>query len=67
MDDYSVQFGKRFRQILDDRGIKYSFAAEKMGWSKQLLHAKLLGQNKWRLDEALTAIKLFDLPKDILL
>ena len=65
--DYSTEFGKRFREVLDSRGIKYSYVAEKMGWSKQLLNAKLLGQNKWRLDEALTAIKLFDLPKDILL
>lgn len=65
--DYSTEFGKRFREVLDSRGIKYSYVAEKMGWSKQLLNAKLLGQNKWRLDEAMKAINLFGLPKDILL
>lgn len=63
----SKEFGMRVKRILDERGVKYSFAAEKMGWSKQLFNAKILGQNKWRLDEVTMAIKVLDLPKDILL
>ena len=63
----SKAFGEAVKKILDERGIKYAWAAEQMGWSRQLLYAKLLGENQWKLDEVTRAIKLFDLPKDILM
>lgn len=63
----SKKFGEKLRRILNDRGVKYAWAAEKMGWSKQLLNAKMLGQSQWKLDEVAKAIKVLDLPKDILM
>ena len=63
----SKEFGERLRQELDKKGIRYTYAAEKMGWSRQLLNAKMLGQNQWKLDEVSKAIQAFDLPKDIML
>lgn len=63
----SKKFGKAVRDVLDTRGVKYSWAAEKMGWSRQLLNAKLLGESQWKLDEVAKAMKVLDLPKNILL
>lgn len=63
----SKKFGERLKKVLDERGVKYSWAAEKMGWSKQLFHAKMLGTTQWRLDEVSKAIRVLDLPKDILM
>ena len=62
----SKKFGNELRKILDDKGIKYSYVAEKMGWSRQLLHAKMLGQSAWRLDEVSKVMKLLNLPVDML-
>lgn len=63
----SKKFGNAVREILTERGVKYTWAAEKMGWSKQLFNAKILGQSQWKLDEVAKAIKVLDLPKDILM
>lgn len=63
----SKKFGERLKNVLDERGVKYSWAAEKMGWSKQLFNAKILGQSKWKLDEVSKAIKVLNLPDDILM
>ena len=63
----SKKFGNAVRMVLDERGIKYSWAAERMGWSKQLFNAKMLGQSQWKLDEVSKAIKVLDLPKEILM
>lgn len=62
----SKKFGNELRKVLDDKGIKYSYVAEKMGWSRQLLHAKMLGQSAWRLDEVSKVMKLLNLPVDML-
>ena len=63
----STEFGNALKEYLDAHGIKYTYAADKMGWSRQLFHAKMLGDSKWKLDEVSKAMKLFGLPKDILM
>lgn len=63
----SKVFGARLKKVLDERGVKYSWAAERMGWSKQLFHSKMLGVTAWKLDEVSKAMAVLDLPKDILM
>lgn len=62
----SKEFGEWLRDVLDARGIKYTYVAEKMGWSRQLMHAKLLGQSAWRIDEVSRVMAILDLPLDVL-
>lgn len=61
----SKEFGDKVRSVIDERGIKYSFIADKMGWSRQLLNKKVLGQNAWRIDEASKIMKILDLSVDL--
>lgn len=63
----SKQFGAVVRKTLEARGVKFAFAAGQIGMSRQVLYAKMLGVNPWKLDEALKAIKAFGLPQDILM
>ena len=62
----SKQFGAALKQVLDDRGVKYSYVADKMGWSRQLMHAKLLGISSWKIDEVSKVMKILGLPVSML-
>lgn len=62
----AVKFNRIVRDTIDSRGIKYTYVAEQLGMSKQLLNARLLGQTAWKLDEAMRLIRLLDLPTDVL-
>lgn len=62
----SRKFGNVIRKVIEERGLKYSYVADKIGCSKQLLYAKTLGDCAWKLDEASKVMKVLDLPIDIL-
>ena len=58
------EFGNAVRDAADEKGIKYVSIAKRLGMSRQMFYDRLLG-NGWKLDEALSVIKMLDMPSDI--
>lgn len=63
----SEEFSAYLRSMLDSRGIRYTFVAEKLGITKQTLNKKMHNIRKWTIDEFSMLVKLLGIDPNILL